>query len=288
MDKRLFFITGATGLVGTEVTERLLKETDSRIGVLVRAASKEDAERRLHTLWWGDEVLTSAIGERIVPIMGDLTKEGLGLNEESRMWLTEHATHLIHSAAETGVQKSKQELWRINVKGTRHVVELAKEMQQLTCFTHISTAYVAGTQQGLVLEDAPLGNSFFTLYERSKAEAEQVVKESSLPFIICRPGMVVGNTQTGRTRNFNTIYYVLKLVLLGKMRVLPTRPTQTVNVIPADEVARMVVAVSLLFLTTKNATTMPMTATAATAPMMIQSLGLRFFSSICTPFSPRQ
>ncbi len=244
MDKRLFFITGATGLVGTEVTERLLKETDSRIGVLVRAASKEDAERRLHTLWWGDEVLTSAIGERIVPIMGDLTKEGLGLNEESRMWLTEHATHLIHSAAETGVQKSKQELWRINVEGTRHVVELAKEMQQLTCFTHISTAYVAGTQQGLVLEDAPLGNSFFTLYERSKAEAEQVVKESSLPFIICRPGMVVGNTQTGRTRNFNTIYYVLKLVLLGKMRVLPTRPTQTVNVIPADEVARMVVAVS--------------------------------------------
>ena len=142
MDKRLFFITGATGLVGTEVTERLLKETDSRIGVLVRAASKEDAERRLHTLWWGDEVLTSAIGERIVPIMGDLTKEGLGLNEESRMWLTEHATHLIHSAAETGVQKSKQELWRINVEGTRHVVELAKKFASRTHFVHLRSCHI--------------------------------------------------------------------------------------------------------------------------------------------------
>lgn len=245
MDKRLFFITGATGLVGTEVAERLLSETDSTIGVLVRAASPTEATHRLHALWWEDEVLAEAIGKRIIPIVGDITKEGLGLDEESRTWLTANTTHIIHSAAETGVQKSKKELWRINVEGTEQVVQLAKSMPRLQCFTHISTAYVAGTQSGRIMEEAPLTTQFFTLYERSKAEAEKVVRASGLPFTVCRPGMVVGNTKTGRTRNFNTIYYVLKLVLQGKMRVLPASPTQTVNVIPADEVARMVVAVSL-------------------------------------------
>lgn len=245
MVERTFFITGASGLLGTEVVSRLLTTSDSRIYVLLRAATEEDAANRLLALWWEDEVLSSAIGKRVIPITGDITKEGLSLDEKCRDMLTTTVTHVIHCAAETGVQKSKEELWSINVKGTQHVVDLAKQMSRLQRFTYVSTAYVAGTRSGRITEEDPLATRFYSLYEQSKAEAEKVVRKADLPLTVCRPGMIVGNTTTGRTRNFNTVYYVLKLMLQGRLRYLPVSALQTVNVIPVDYVAQQVVALTL-------------------------------------------
>ncbi len=233
-----FFITGATGLLGTEVVARLLKTTNSLIYVLVRAESDEEAASRLRSLWWDDHLLVSAIGGRVLPVMGDVTKPLMNIFDEN-------ITHVIHCAAETGLQKSCEELWRINVEGTRQMVRLAESLPRLQRFTYVSTAYVAGTQHGRIFEDTPLPNLFYSLYEQSKAEAEKIVRTSSLPFTICRPGMIVGNSQTGRTRNFNTVYYVLKLMLQGRLRLLPVSSRQRVNVIPVDEVARQVADLTL-------------------------------------------
>lgn len=241
MAKQTFFITGATGLLGMEVVARLLVTTDATIFVLVRAASQVEASARLRGLWWDDPLLFSSIGKRVLPVAGDITQEGLAQNDD-RLLAT---TQLIHCAAETGVQKSREELWNINVEGTRHVVQFAKKLPCLLRMTYVSTAYVAGIQSGCIMEDAPLARQFYSLYEKTKAEAERIVRASELPLTVCRPGMIVGNSQTGRTRNFNTIYYVLKLMLQGKLRVLPVSKEQTVNVVPVDYVAQQVVALTL-------------------------------------------
>ena len=90
------------------------------------------------------------------------------------------------------------------------MVDMALSLPRLQRFTYVSTAYVAGTQSGRIMEEAPSATRFYSLYEQSKAEAEGIVRASSLPQTICRPGMIVGNSQTGRTRNFNTVYYVMK------------------------------------------------------------------------------
>ena len=251
MAEHAFFITGATGLLGTEVVARLLTTTGDTIRVLVRAASLAEAENRLRALWWDDDILSSAIGRRVIPVIGDITREGLSLDHETRAIMTADTTHVIHCAAETGIQKSKDELWHINVDGTRHVAQLAEQMPRLQRFTYISTAYVAGTRSGVIMEDdgsdahpsSPA--SFYSLYEQSKAEAERVVRATRLPLTVCRPGMIVGNSQTGRTRNFNTVYYVLKLMLQGKLGCLPVSSKQTVNVVPVDYVAQQVVALTL-------------------------------------------
>lgn len=235
-----FFITGSTGLLGTEVVTQLLTTTNSKIYVLVRAASEKEATYRLQTLWWEDIVLSAAISKRIMPVVGDITQPLTGIPDD--------ITHVIHCAAETGIQKTKEELWHINVEGTRHVVQMAETLLHLKRFTYVSTAYVCGTQSGRMKEDSNLVKSltsFYSLYEESKAEAERIVCSSSLPFIICRPGMIVGNSHTGRTRNFNTVYYVLKLMLQGKMRFLPISKDQTVNVVPVDYVAEQVASLSL-------------------------------------------
>ena len=231
-------VTGATGLVGTEVVAQLLSTTNSKIYVLVRAKTKEDAENRLRALWWGNDILVNAIGKRVDTIIGDITKP-LEIKHID-------ITHVIHCAAETGVQKSRSELRNINIDGTRHVVRMAELLPQLKCFIHVSTAYVAGTQSGIILEEGPMATQFYSQYEQSKAEAEKIVRASTLPYIICRPGMIVGNSQTGHTRNFNTVYYVLKLILLGKLRVLPLSSKQTVNLIPVDYVAQQVVKLAFM------------------------------------------
>ena len=251
-------VTGATGLLGTEVVAQLLETTNSTIYVLVRAESEENAERRLRALWWGDNTLTSAIGKRVHTITGDITNP-----LESRQM---DITHVIHCAAETGLQKSHEELRNINVDGTRHVVRMAELLPDLQRFTYVSTAYVAGTQSGRIKEDAPLPTQFYSQYEQSKAKAEKIVRESTLPYIICRPGMIVGNSKTGRTRNFNTVYYVLKLLLQGKLRVLPVSSRQTVNVIPVDYVAKQVT--SLTFNPKAEGRTFHLTAPADSLPQV--------------------
>lgn len=227
------FITGATGLLGTEVVSRLLTTTDRAIYALVRANSETEAASRLRSLWWDDAVLADAVGKRIHAVVGDITKP-------LDVTLPANITHVIHCAAETGLQKSREHLWNINVEGTRRMVSMAEKLPRLQRFTYVSTAYVCGTQHGRIMEDAPLTDSFYSLYEQSKASAEAIVRDSTLPYIVCRPGMIVGNSQTGRTRNFNTVYYVLKLMLQGKLHVVPVSSRQRVNVVPVDYVAQQV------------------------------------------------
>ncbi len=245
MAEGTIFITGATGLLGTEVAARLLSTTQVQLLVLVRAGSEAEAAHRLQALWWEDKQLCEAVGGRIRPVVGDITQEGLGLSEDARRNLCSTVTHVIHCAAETGLQKSRDELWRINVEGTRHTMQLATAMPRLERFTYVSTAYVVGTLEGRIMEEPSAASRFYSLYEQSKAQAEALVRASSLPFTICRPGMIVGHTQTGRTRNFNTVYYVLKLMLQGKLPLLPVGRKQTVNVVPVDYVAEQVATLTL-------------------------------------------
>ena len=62
------FITGATGLLGTEVVGRLLATTDREIYALVRADSETEAASRLRSLWWDDAVLADEVGNRVHPL----------------------------------------------------------------------------------------------------------------------------------------------------------------------------------------------------------------------------
>ena len=257
MNAENIFITGATGHLGTEIVLQLLEydhftslpprresegalaEEKISIFVLMREGSRALAEDRLRRLWWSEKMLCDAVGKRVIPILGDITKPDLNLSEEDKSLLRSNGiSHIVHCAAETGLMKSREELWQINVEGTRNVVDFIKNTFGKTCrFAYISTAYVAGRECGLIKEDAPLPTSFFSLYEESKAEAEQIVRQSGLDFIVLRPGMIVGNSKNGRTLNFNTIYYVLKLMLQGKLRLMPISPNQTVNLVPVDYVA---------------------------------------------------
>lgn len=237
------FLTGGTGFLGTLLASRLIKDPEIKTYVLVRADDEEAAAHRLKACWYHDPELYRAVGTRIIPVCGDFTKPRLAMSDETRRVIRDSVTLVIHSGAEIGFQKSEQELTLTNLTGTKNMLSFAASIKSLRRFVYISTAYVAGQKRGLILEDNPDAKGYSSLYEKSKAEAEALVRSSLLPFSICRPGMIVGDSQTGWVRNFNTIYYVLKLMLTGKMRMLPISPDTPLNLVPGDYVADSVLKI---------------------------------------------
>ena len=238
------FLTGATGFLGTELVAGLIRRQEAeKIYVLVRAADTEEALHRLREAWYHEQALYEAVGGRIIPVTGDFTRPGLNLDDRMRQEMRDRVSLVIHAGAEINFQKNKKEFDETNILGTGNMIDFARGLSLLQRFVYISTAFAAGQKRGMVTEEEPAGRTFSHYYEKSKARAEEMVKESGLPYSICRPSMIVGDSKTGWVRNFNTIYYVLKLMLLGELRVLPLSPDTPINIVPADYVADSVIRI---------------------------------------------
>jgi long-chain acyl-CoA synthetase len=84
-----------------------------------------------------------------------------------------------------------------------------------------------------------VGQSFRNGYERSKFEAEQLVRRASarLPVQIFRPSIIVGERESGWTASFNVLYPPLKAFEAGAYPAVPARGSTPVDVVPVDFVA---------------------------------------------------
>jgi thioester reductase-like protein len=239
-------LTGATGFVGMEVLARFLRRSDRHVVALIRADDDEQAAARLRA------TLASACGEagahaeRVTAIAGDLTAPRLGLGGR---WepLAERVGAIVHGAASVAFDLSLEESRRINVEGTRRMLELARACPRLERFTYVSTAYVAGDRRGTVYEDDPGGGRFRNPYERTKHEAERLVAAArdELEVTIVRPSIVVGDHRTGWTAAFNVLYAPLRAFEAGIIPVVPARRRSPVDVVPVDYVADAVHALAV-------------------------------------------
>jgi long-chain acyl-CoA synthetase len=238
-------LTGANGFVGTQIARRLLQEKEVTIFALVRAVDDEEGARRLSREWWDWPELVNAIGTRVKVVCGDVCSPRMGLQEEDYVSLVKCVTHIVHTAADWRLV-SLDEIRKTNVQGTANILEVAKEANKrhhFQRFSHISTAYVAGRRTGEVSETELTDKfGFFTTYEQSKYEGELLVQaaKNELPVSIFRPSMIVGDSQTGAIKTFNTFYYPLKLYLTGKRRFMPVGRSLRINVVPVDYVAEAV------------------------------------------------
>lgn len=137
------------------------------------------------------------------------------------------------------------------------MIAFSKTLPNLRRFVYISTAYTASPKSGVVKEEDLPGTVFSNYYEESKAAAENLVRTSDLPWSVCRPGMIVGDSRTGWAKTFNTVYYLLKLMLLGKIRVLPVKKDRSLKKLVQRVDSGDAIAVVLNWHNCKNPESMP-------------------------------
>jgi thioester reductase-like protein len=233
-------LTGTTGFVGMEVLARYLERSEQPVVALVRADSDGGARERV------DGVLENLFGARagqyagrVEAVASELTAPRLGLTPARHARLARRVGTIVHSAASVSFTLPLSEARGINVDGTRRMLELAAACGGLKRYGQVSTAYVAGTFSGLFGEaDVDAGQSFHNTYERSKLEAEQLVRScDGLPWTIMRPSIVVGDRHSGWTSAFNVLYWPLRAFARGLFKTVPGLPNAPVDVVSVDYVA---------------------------------------------------
>jgi nucleoside-diphosphate-sugar epimerase len=219
--KRVLLI-GATGLVGQYLMRDLL-QAGTRLVVVIRPESGESGRQRLARILAHWERELGQPLPRPVCLEGDLTQEGLGLNEEARNWVAENCASVLHNAASLtffGADRAG-EPWLSNFTGTRNALEFCKAAG-LREFHYVSTAYVCGQRTGLIREqELDCGQEFRNDYEHSKCEAEKLVR--SAPFFdrvtVYRPAVIVGDSRTGYTVTYHGFYTYLQFVWLFRQHL---------------------------------------------------------------------
>jgi nucleoside-diphosphate-sugar epimerase len=243
------FITGVTGFLGKQFLLELLKEDNITVYMTVRSKRADDVHKQLLQLG-------IAYNQKIILVKLDIGEPVDTFNFSS---IPEDIDEFWHIAGLTDFHESKREqLFQVNVGGTRNVISLAKKIN-VRCFFHISTAYVSGICDGPVQEDGLLHSpTFRNPYEETKYEAECLIRKSGLPFIIIRPSIIMGDSRTGEISVdkmiygiFKTYHIVWRLVNREYRDGLPKElkyyvkgnPSATKNLICVDDVVRLMLEI---------------------------------------------
>ncbi len=243
---KTYFITGATGVIGSRIAETLLGRSDVRLKLLVRASSAHDLAQRAQALltYWGP----GAAPERIEFLRGDTTLPLLGMEAADHARMAQECTHLIHCAAMVRMNLPLAEARRSAVAGAAGLVHLARACQghgQLEKVEFVSTVGVGGRFSGPLPEhQITTPRSFHNTYEQAKAEAEDWLGHAGegLPITVHRPSMVVGDARTGRTIHFQVFYHLVEFLSGLRTRgVLPQCGEARLDIVPVDYVADAIV-----------------------------------------------
>ncbi len=237
--EELILVTGATGFLGTQLVHELLqRQPHARLALLIRPRSGQTPVQR------AESFIEPADLSRVLVYAGDVMEPNCGLDTATLEHLSADVTRVIHCAATVRFDHSLEQARHMNVDGTRKMLDFAASMPSLKSFVYVGTAYVAGEREGLIREDElDVGQHFRNTYEQTKAEAEALVRSrmGSLPCVILRPSIIVGDSQTGVTSSFKMLYWPLKIYSRRLWRTVPGFRDAVLDIVPVDYVAKAVV-----------------------------------------------
>jgi len=228
-----YFVTGASGFIGRRLVAKLL-ERKGTIYILMRKGSlgKLDVMRES----WGDQA------GRVKVINGDLAKARMGVSRGNITKLKGKIKHVFHLAAIYDLTVDADAQYTANVEGTRNAVRFASAVDA-GCFHHVSSIAAAGLYGGIFREDMfEEAENLEHPYFRTKHDSEAVVRnECATPWRVYRPGMVVGDSQTGEMDKIDGPYYFFKLIQRMRNAMPAWMPTigiegGRINVVPVDYV----------------------------------------------------
>jgi thioester reductase-like protein len=244
-DRETFFITGFPGFIANRLLERLARQECDFI-LLVQPSLATHAYEEI-------DRIASLTGRSIAEfqiVEGDIAEPKLALNASDLELVQQETTRLFHLAAVYDLAVPEDVAMRVNVGGTRNVVDMARSLPHLKQFHHVSTCYVAGKREGVILESELRHDAGYrNYYEESKylAELEVDSAKADLPVTIYRPSVVCGDSQTGETGKYDGVYFLIHYLLkwpsllsainIGNHKV-------SLNLVPVDFVVEAMAALA--------------------------------------------
>ena len=203
----MILVTGATGFIGSHLTERLAKGKE-KIRVLVRDKNE---------IGYIEE-FDVKIKEDIEIVEGDLS------DKESLLKATKDIEKVFHLAAISRPMNIETHVYYdINVTGTRNLLEACEE-NKVKKIVHVSSMSVFGFSR----DGKPLNENSPRLpvseYGKSKKEGEELVidfcKKNKIELVVVRPPMVYG----GRDMQFFKLFKLINtgnfpLIKQGKAKI---------------------------------------------------------------------
>lgn len=247
--EQAFLLTGATGFLGAYLLHEILQSTSASVYCLVRAISLEEGRKKLKNVLMFYLLWTDTYDTRIIPLIGDLAQPLLGLSPQRFEKLTGQVDAIYHCGAWVNFTYPYHLLKAVNVLGTQDILRLAsqrtlKPVHFISTLSVFSEDVYAG--QTLIREDDPLEAStgLVTGYEQTKWVAEKLVmiaRTRGIPTTIYRPGLIVGNGDTGIGNTKDQIWAMLKgCIQLGCAPIVDMQ----LDLTPIDYVAAAIVYLS--------------------------------------------
>ena len=244
------FVTGSTGYLGSYLVAGLLTQHRDSLNLLVRAKTEQEARERLWQslqLHFGFPEFLEHLNSRVRIFRGDITQERFGVNDDEYRALVDTTHSVLHCAASLN-RKSERQCLNVNLRGSLEVIQLARRAQNrngLRRYSHVSTVAVAGKRQNeTVTEDAAIDwtRSDYDPYARTKKFCEHMVAQllSDVPRTIFRPAIVMGDSRRPETSQFDMVQ---AFDVLARMPVLPLRPHDRIDIVPANYVGKAIVTI---------------------------------------------
>ncbi|XP_039310287.1 fatty acyl-CoA reductase 1 [Solenopsis invicta] len=275
-------LTGATGFLGKVFFEKVLRACPDvrEIFLLMRPKRESNINERLKKilnlpLYEKLYKEQSSNFEKLVPISGDINEKGLGLSAADRQMLVERVTIIIHAAADVKFNNSLKNVIFANIRATRDVCILAKDMKNLIALVYVSTAYtnvdkqfieekvyspVADWQKMIQMAeslDEHTLNIFSAkcldyipnTYIFSKNLAESIIQDYSsyLPCAIVRPSVVMSTLIDPFPGWIDNVYGPIGLSIAsgkGLIRVGYCDKYVNENIVPVDIVIKTILTAS--------------------------------------------
>lgn len=278
-------ITGATGLIGRNLLFEIIKQNLDNlhnVHIIVMGRDKDglNIHQRIQEIVLSDGISYIASQKTNVNTIKEYCKTGirsvyvdldmqkLGLKNDDYIELKkEPIDFFFHLAALTDLRhtpKIEQALIRANICGTKQILELVSSLK-VREFCYTGTAYSCGNVVGNIKPDyVNLGNKFRNPYEKTKSEAELLVRDfarrTKTRCRYFRPSVTCGRLiepPMGTVNKFDVFYGWAAFFSQVKMKKLAKKPTinetplmldmricyslkSGLNIVPADFAAKII------------------------------------------------
>ncbi|KAF5744835.1 fatty acyl-CoA reductase 3-like [Tripterygium wilfordii] len=167
LENKTILITGATGFLAKVLVEKVMRSQPNvkKLYLVLRAENAIAASQRLRDevfskdLFrvvrerWGTENFDSFINSKVIPVVGDVSSNNLGIEDSNlreEMW--REIDFIINSAATTRFDERYDVALGTNTFGPFNVINFATRCVKVNMLLHVSTAYVCGEREGLLSE----------------------------------------------------------------------------------------------------------------------------------------